>query len=513
MNANISLALATKIDMILSANYGSDSGKFLSFVPPGQPMSFDFDELILTTDGEKDTDVQTIDSNKYNFAYLANVIPEDKVVFEDKNGLLLWDQFKSIIDNSITANMNSSTEDQMLLAEKRIFLENNYATYRNYKIPFDQATDNFLNAKISLDCSAGEDKVKLQNDWDNFQKEMLEERIKSTLNDLIFLGKKNEIEACMQSISKITTATGINDLRNEIAQALDSLVVSENDLGLPYFPTLYSPSNIFQKKSVWSKIILLNSEIELICKNAKPDLKNAYPENDSGDNIEYLSFEYAIVSIVRPWFFEDFLNSDSFKLNELIDPVINDGNIPANGMIPCFINKFICLKKIEYQLKKSTTAPKALILPIISTQPLTEFKIRKLNQVDRSQLVKAIRLKTSNNQKTGASLEHHNIGSEFNKSTTGTLKIDTTKTGDIKTIDHRTKDKIVANNRKLFLWNMKHIATGVTPEKAQPAIVAPVDNKVADNHIVEEFEGIRIVAFECKRLRISPNPNKALDWN
>lgn len=503
MKANISLALATKIDMILSENYGSDRRKFLSFVPPTKQMSFDFDELVLTMNSEDDYDVQTIDSNKYNFAYLSNLIPEDRIIFQDKDGLLLWNQFQTIISNSISAKMILSDEDEAKLKEANAFLENNYANYRNYKIIYDQTRINFKNAKISLEYSTGEDKEKLQNDWDDHQKAMLEENIESAYNDLLILGKEIEIKDYLKTKLAIETKKGIGNLQAEISSNLDLFEETDNDSEIKYFPTLYSPSNIFKKKSEWNKIMLYSSEVSSLCESAKPELKNLYFENDSDDNIEYLLFEYATASIVRPWFFEDFLNSNSFKLNELVDPVINDGKTPANGMIPCYINKFICIKKIEYKLKKDMAVPKSLTIPIISVLPLKKFKISSIKQGDRSQLVKSALWKTSAELNLGTSPLPHKTVHEVHDHTKDEIKVN----------DHRTKGKILANNRKLFLWNRKHIATGVNPKIAQPMAVTPIDDKHVDNLVVEELAGIRIVAFECNRLNLSPNPNMDLDWN
>ncbi|MFZ1322369.1 MAG: hypothetical protein WAT71_12515 [Ignavibacteria bacterium] len=512
MKANISLALATKIDMILSENYGSDQRKFLSFVPPAKQMSFDFDELVLTTNGEEGIDVQVIDSNKYNFSYLSNLIPEDNVMFQDKNGLLLWDQFKKIIANSIPANMILSNEDQAKLKEKRTFLENNSANYYNYKNLYDNATFKFLDAKKSLDCSTGEDKEKLQYDWNDYLKKILEERIFSALNDLIIFGKKNEIEECLQSISNILSRKGIGNLKAEISSKLDSFIATENDSEIEYYTTLYSPNNIFQKKTEWSKITLYNSEIISLCENAKSELKNSYSGNDSGDNIEYLSFEYAVVSIVRPWFFEEFLNSNSFKLNELVEPVINDGKTPASGMIPCYINKFICIKKIEYKQKKDTTVSEELTLPIISVLPLKKFKISTIKPLDRSQLVRSGIWAKTKKSKPGTLSSPDKTDSKVHIHDRTEVKVNDQR--DVSRVrDHRTITKTAANNRKLFLWNRKHIATGISSKIEAPAIVNPINDKPAENLVVEELDGVRIVAFECKRLNLSPNPNMDLDWN
>ncbi len=511
MKANISLALATKIDMILSENYGSDPRKFLSFVPPTIQMSFDFDELVLTMDSDEDFDVNAIINNNSNFAYMSNLIPEDNVMFQDKDGLLLWDQFQKIISNSITANMILSAEDQAKLKNAKTFLEDNYANYHKFKKIYLQTKMNYVDAKISMESSTGEEKEKLENEWNDGLKAILEESIQSAENDLKVLGKRTEIEQKLQTISAIETKKGIGNLKAEISSELD-LFQKSNDQ-IEYFPTLYAPNNIFEKKSEWSSIMLYSSEITSLCENAKPELKKSYTGNDSGDNIEYLSFEYAVVSIVRPWFFEDFLNSTSFKLNGILEGPINDGKIPANGMIPSYINKFICIKKIEYKLKKDTTVPKAFTLPIISVLPLQQFNISAIQQVQSSQLVKSgLRKKLAKLKLRTLSSPDKRLSKVRDHRTKGISKVrDHRAKSILKVTDQRTKKKLVANNHKLFLWNKKHIATVARP-KAKPTIFKPIDDKHVDKLVEEELDGITIVAFECKRLNLSPNPNMDLDW-
>lgn len=502
MKANISLALATKIDMILSENYGSNLRKFLSFVPPTKQMSFGFDELVLTTNEEDGAGVKEVDRNNVNFAYMSNLIPEDKVMFQDKSGILLWDQFEKIITNSITANMKLSEDDQVKLKAAKKFLDNNYAKYHQYKKIYDQAKMNFVNAKISLDCSTGEEKERLQQEWDGHQKELLEDAIQSALNDLKVLGKETEIKERLQTASNIETKKGIGNLKSEIATELD-LFKKTGLSEIEYFPTFYSPNNIFKKKSEWSKIKLFSSEIISLCKNAKPELKKSYPENDSGENIEYLSFEYTVASIVRPWFFEEYLNSSSFRLNGIMKGPINDGKIPANGMIPCYINKFICIKKIEYKIKKDMTNPKSLTLPIISAIPLKQFKIKTIEKADRSQLFKSILLKRT------ANLKFESLSAPDKSAP----KVRDHRRSVLSVKDKRPRKETMINNRKLHLWNKKHIAAVANLKMAHTVKVKSIAEKPDNNLEEDDLDGIRIVAFECKRLNLSPNPDLNLNWS
>lgn len=495
MPSSISLALAAKLHRILSPD-NNNGNKFVSFVPPLTRMQFKYSELDFFSGDGPGIDANTLELNRSNFATLVNQIPADHIIFNPIGKGLLWEVFENnVINNSVTARMNLSEDDKAKLAAAHKFCDENFAVYRSFKNAFDQYQLDYKEAKCSLELASGEEKIKLQKEWDEFREKMLMDRIKAAENDLLVSGKQSEVTAALTTISNLEAKKGISTLRDEIKLKIEDLFskgVAER-AGTEYLYTDFSPLGSFEQNSpAWSQVILYSSEINALCANAPEELKKLFADEAATEGVESISFEYAFVSVVREWFSETLLASSNWKF-AVDGPLVSDGKIPASGLIPAYINKILCIRKLSYKQKKTATVQDKLKLAIISPLLIKEVSIKKTNPVIAQPFIvkRSVVVPTMRTHVTAMT-------------SMPAMRAMTAKPvpGRVIVHDHRT------GAAKLQAWRNIHLAKPVTKAPVKPAI-KPTEPEVKEHSL----EGIIFIAFECKRITASPNPDNSLVWD
>lgn len=492
MSASISLALASKISLVLGNTNDKDDRKFVSFIPPSIQYAFRYPELnFFNNTGSAEVDAITLERNRSNFATIVNQVPNDNIIFSTPDTGPLWKIFETIINsNSITARMELSEEEKKKLAEAQQFCQENYSNYRSYKNAADQCHLDYNEAKCSLDFASGEEKMKLQAEWDSFREKSLKERIQIAENDLEVLGKKAAVTEALNTIQNLETKKGIDQLKEEIQIKLGTLFPKgdASRAGTEYYYTDFSPLGSFDENSpAWSQLVLYSSEIESLCENAPPTLRDLFAGETPIDNLESISFEYAIVSVVREWFSEAFLCSGNWKFALDTDTLVSDGNVPAKGLIPAYLNKIVCIRKLSYKQKIATPEPRQFALPIISRLAVQDFNLKKRTAENPTPVTET--------QPAG--------------------KPQMMRVANLDGLQLHTKPAVATraeNTARLLKWRHQNIAgfKAVRTKDTSPPPPPPPEPSTIREH---SFEGIKFIAFECKRLLRSPNPDPNLVWN
>ena len=486
MLANISLALASKISLILDALQTSSSSKFITFLPPSQKLEFNYSELVFFNVEDANVnkiDANTVELNRSNFAEIVNRIPEDSVSFSPLDSGYLWDVFESIVKgNSIIARIELSLEEEKTLKLAHDFCLDNFGTYKSYKITLDQCILDYEEAKCSAEYATGPEREKLQKNWHDYQEQMLAERIANAKKDLLILGKQSEINAHLTIIDNLEARKAISLLKDQLVTKLQLYAKGvPYRAGTQYLYTDFSPLGTFDKESpAWSSITLYSSEIQTLCAKASAQLKSMFDHVALTENISSISFEYAIVSIVREWFSEAYLTSKNWNFALPGSTLVSNGQNPSIGQIPAFINKIICVRKLSYKQQKVTIKNSSIATPIINSQLIQNFNL-DFKSLDRHSWIK---------------LQNKYVKTDVHAPI----------------VDHGAEDNSAMPERKitdlkLLNWRKKNIAQF---NLAKPRLVQP---RETSSTVDLKFGGVKFIAFECKRLPLSPNPDTTLIWD
>jgi len=540
MESKISMALATKLKMIFEKE-----DKFLTF-----PLGLGFPYRYLNFMKDPSVSGLTLQeqlNNKGDFARLLNIIPEDSAAFSADASRLLWDELKAVLKNSIFAVSGLSEAENRSLDQAIDFLTdlkveedgteipvNSTAVtkYYEYKTVYENAVNTYLNEKITVENSAGAEGDKLKQQWAAYrEKEMMDIKNRAEA-DWKNLGFKVEVEN-NQAIKNTLELKKYLDLYRQAY--LDEISISEipdlNGLGIGFCTTFFSPIDSFDTNLPWTKLTLTKEEIANHVQNASVELKSLFNAAQGSDDIESCSLEYNNVVVIRPWYKPEFFVSRYWKLSE--EMVISDGNVPRKGKIPAYITSMIVVRNIKITRKKKAGS-EPLVLPIFSITPIQTLKMSRTPVTIKSRLASeaiSARTETEIRPKTVSrisvaeaaprsfitmaattSVRSKPVSSSSFKSS---LLISSFKQPVAQPVDSQTTLNIKLNEKKSYVSEKYVGMTIKTP--FSPALPTSVElsGPYANDLITETYnmDGVAVLAFVCKRVPKSPDPDNTLTWN
>jgi len=487
MESNIEVALAIKLQKLFPAT----KEKFLGF-PMG--MGFKYEELNFMEDPGNLTAEQLRQRNLYKaqFARLVNVIPQDKVVLSTDTTRFLWDEYRNVLNNANLAESILTKSEEKQYQEAEDFLTDRiddtvvYSDavnkYYQYKEIYDEAERNYLDQKITMENS---DDNTLKEKWEAYLEKELRDAKDKALTDWINLGYKNKVERYQEIYNRL----GQKDPHRYMQSYLNDLNASNEQLDtndpVGTYTTFYSPSNCFDTKQSWQRITMLRNEINSLIRSAPRELKRFITNEQL--NIESISLEYKKVEVLRSWYYDSLFTSRYWKLPDETT-IISDGKIPRGGEIPAFIKSMIVTRNIEVTRKKTVDSP----------SPPLKFSFWAKN-------IQALKHNVWISKGAQLSPASPNITPILAQSTaTPTIVLAGPSLATLGTISSAQPSNYVM---------AKYVGTSVsTPTLATP--IKQEEKKTEEEFVKEtlELDGVALIAFVCKRLAKSPNPDKTLKW-
>ncbi|WP_292352862.1 hypothetical protein [Methanomethylovorans sp. PtaU1.Bin093] len=485
--------------------------------------------------------------NKGDFARLLNIIPNDSVMFSADASRLLWDELIDVLKNSIFAVSGLSEAENLSLDQAIDFLTdikveadgteipvNSTAVtkYYEYKTVYENAMNTYLNEKITVENSTGPEGDNLKQQWAAYrEKELLDIKNRAEA-DWKNLGFKLEVEN-NQSIKNTLELKKYLDIYRQVY--LNEINISEipdlHGIGIGFCTTFFSPIDAFDTNLPWTKLTLTKEEIASLIQSVSVELKGLFTSMQASDDIESCSLEYNNVVVIRPWYKPEFFASRYWKLSE--DMVVSDGNVPRKGKIPAYITSMIVVRNIKITRKKKAGS-EPLVLPIISITPIQTLKMSRTPVTIKSRLASEaiparaeveIRPKAVSRFSVAEAAPRSFRTMAATTSVRGkpvsfssfksSLLISRFKQPVAQPVDSQTTLDIKLNEKKSYV-SEKYIGMTIkTPfSPALPTSVEP-SGPYANDLITETYnmDGVAVLAFVCKRVPKSPDPDNTLTWN
>lgn len=539
MESKISLALATKLRMIFEKE-----DKFLTF-----PLGIGFPYRYLNFMKDPSVSGLTLQeqlNNKGDFARLLNIIPEDSAAFSADASSLLWDELKAVLKKSLFAVSGLSEAENKSLDKAIDFLTdlkteedgteipvNSVAVtkYYEYKTVYENAVNTYLNEKITVENSTGPEGDKLKQQWAAYREKELVDIKNRADADWKNLGFKVEVEN-NQAIKNTLELRKYLDLYRQAY--LDEIDISEipdlHGLGIGFCTTFFSPIDAFDTNLPWTKLTLTKEEIANLVQNASVELKNLFNTSQGSNDIESCSLEYNNVVVIRPWYKPEFFASRCWKLSE--DVVISDGNLPRKGKIPAYITSMVVVRNVIVTRKKKAGS-ELLVLPIFSITPIQTLKMSRTPVTIESRLVSDITPVRTGVEISPKAVSRFSVaeaaprsfrtmaattsirGRPVSSSFKSSLLISSFKQPLAQPVDSQTTLNIKLKEKKSYISEKYVGMTIKTP--FSPALPISVEHSGPSNNdlITEAYnmDGVAVLAFVCKRVPKSPDPDDSLAWN
>ena len=515
MESRISLALANKLQMIFEKE-----DKFLTY-----PLGVGFDYRYLSFMKEPSASGLTLQeqlNDKGDFARLMNLIPEDSAVYSPDASRFLWNEVKNVLVTADYAKsaLTSSETQQLDKAIAFLWEEHTaqdgtktlvYSTaltrYYEYKTSYEAAERTYLDEKITVETTTGAEGDRLKQQWNGYREKQLRDAKDKALQDWTAMGHKLQVEQC-QVVQQTLEPRKFLNLNGQAY--LSDLALSEipdlNGLGIGFYTTFFSPIDAFDKNTNWLSLTLTKEEINTLVQNAPANLKSIFnPTAGASDTIERISLEYNNIPVLRPWYHPEFFESRCWEEHD--GRVVSDGNTPRKGSIPAYITSLLAVRNI-FVTRKKAAQQQPVVLPILGTNPLTRLQFARAPQIAAVARPAGVAMKPLAHMMLAPQMLAPQTIATSPKALQGAAAIrpDIAKRAMFLDVEQVQRTRYI--DAKYIGTTIKTPPVIIPPKKPEPLPPAPGDL------VTEPYSlgGVAVLAYICKRVPKSPNPDKTLTW-
>lgn len=474
MDSALQLALAAKASQVFG---GED--KFLSF-PALSPFSYPPERLSFTG-----ADATADDLRVYReFSVAANHIARGPL-YDPAAERLLPDVVRDVLDHGICAGSSLGEGDQARYQRALALLYVDPDTlprvpsdvvrvYGRYRDAVQIAKEHLVSR---MGSATNDPNPEVGERWRTIEEPLLRGQIAALEQAWESEGKRSAVEAARE----LERAQALHQASVTWAQwrgqFLADIDMRTDVEGISFAPTSFSPADIAATDD-WQEMTLGAAEINALAESAAPELKRVFGNRPVTD-IQLVKFQYRSARLERPWFPRELFESRFWRQPEGA-AVISDGERLDVGSCPAYPVAVVFARAIEVtRLPATNAAPKRELL-----------RAGHIFQLENAQALAT--LSTAPRPRAAAEPNFVALASA------GLAR------------DHRRR-ALRRGNRVRAEASAAHFAISqpVVRHASDPAPVpvAPPE-RVAD----PVSRDITILAFICRRLPRTPNPDPTLGW-
>ena len=354
MDAMAQLALMSKANQVFGG-----SGIFLSF-PAMTPIAFKPEELN-AANAFSDPNVL---HKMADFALNLNSLPTG-TLFQGAGDNYLWHAYDQWLTDMVLARDQMTADERAQYDEANALLSvkdvNGFlidspmvVAYKQYRDAWFSATQNYKNEQITATSSSD---PAVQTQWKDVDEPRLRALVDQASSDWENKGHKTEVENA-QAMKARLEARSPSSAWNEWRSALISEIDMPTDpvSNMPFAPTLFSPADLFAAE--WLPFHLSSDEIKHLVWSAPDELRKMFYVGDGVSAITSLSFEFRSAALVRPWLDTDVFKARFWKFRDDTPP-LSDGAAVPQGSWPAYISAVVFARNIV-MTTQSTPQPQYL---------------------------------------------------------------------------------------------------------------------------------------------------------
>jgi hypothetical protein len=354
MDALTYLALTAKAKLVFET-----PGTFMSF-PALSPVSYTADQLSFGAFNSTDNGERQVYSE---FARLANAIPTH-TIFE-MGDQFLWDSYASVLRNAILAHGQVTPEDTAAYQKAVSFLNVTDASgistaspqllaYRQFRDAWFLAVQNY---KTQQGSAAALTDANAVSQWQTIDEPRLRALVEQARIDWQTKGFKKQVEDAQQ-VEQAYAARSPELIWHDWSALFDPDIDLQTDPAQQQFaPTSFVPADIFSQD--WPTFNISGAEVTHLVERAPAELKDIFATEGAQPNVDALSFEYRSVALARHWFKPDVFNARFWRLAEGSEP-LSDGGDPPKGSCPAYIVALVFMRNIQVTMHTDHPVPQVI---------------------------------------------------------------------------------------------------------------------------------------------------------
>ncbi|MBD0334919.1 MAG: hypothetical protein ICV62_05485 [Cyanobacteria bacterium Co-bin13] len=346
MDAIAQLALMHKAQKV----FGNDT-TFLSF--PVTPLQYTQAELSFV----QDFNVPRL----REFSLLVNLIPTGDA-WQPTEAKYLWDVYGDVLgghDTQLAQSTRSSQEEAeyqnavQFLNSKRDdgWLEPSpavklYSQFRDQSfVLWERYTTARLTGETATDPEA-------KAHW-----QTVEPQLRQQISDLetrwVNEGFKQEVEQAQQVRNRLG-AKNPNKTWGEWNEKFNPDINALTDANnVQFYPSSFSPLNALEAGS-WQPFTLAKDEVEAMVKAAPAELRSRLAADHQTSDIASISLEFSSAAILRTWLNPDLFKARFWRFSDS-SKQLSDGKIPASGHCPAYVTAVVFARNITVKRASQPT--------------------------------------------------------------------------------------------------------------------------------------------------------------
>lgn len=511
MDSKIALAVMEKARRVFERE-----DTFLSF--PLNPIVFSRTELNAIAEGDL-TDAALMD-----FSQEVNQVPTG-IIWPPDEPRYLWNIYHELQAIKLAASTRTPEEEEDYQKALQFLSQTGpnglredsqaVKAYNQYRDIWFVSQQEYNSKKSTADLS---DDPSEKKQWTEVDEPALRAKIAETER----LWKVNGYRAQVEDAQRIVASLGSKSPQQTWAEWMklynEGIDLKTTPSGVQFVPTGFAPSNAFDDNA-WQKFSLTGVEAAKLINQAPPELQARLAPEQLDIDIDSLSFEYSSVVIRRPWLALDLFKARfwTFYGNTLL----SNGRIPPSGLFPAYVAALVFVRNLEIDLKPDSQKNSAAIeslktkgnlnLGFFLAAPITkEVNARKGMILYDSRIAEA---------KTANYVPANEIRRSFRKKSSATLAATPEKPVLMRSailfkankVDE-AKPSAVASHAVASSISRIKLANFI---RLEPPMITNVPDTRGDKPSQppdQSSDDFMIMAFICRRLPKSPDPDQTLQW-
>ncbi|MBD2108177.1 hypothetical protein [Nodosilinea sp. FACHB-13] len=545
MDAIAQLALTQKAQSV----FGGDN-TFLSF--PLTPLQYTQDDLSF---------VQNFNVSRLKeFSLLVNLIPNGQA-WQPTEAYYLWDVYGDVLgghDTELAQSTRTAQEETQYQRAVQFLsiagadgwpeMSPAVKAYNQFRDQWFVLQEHYNSVKITGETTTD---LALREQWLRVDEPRLRQQLRDLENRWLSEGFKQEVEQSQEIRSRLG-AKNPHRTWGEWNSKFDPSINALTDVdGVEFYPSSFSPMNALASGS-WQTFNLTRDEVDAMVKTAPAELRSRLAADLQASDIESISLEFSSAAIVRTW-----LDSDLFKARfwRFIDRSrqLSNGNTPPAGQCPAYVSAVVFARNITIKRRVQPPAPATPTTPS-PFSPATPVVIRPRRPkpdifIDPTDFPKgkrywdrpSVMMKMVASPVTSLDLSYpilaqtaqpnlapgsvaQSIVTQPLKADAQSLKVNSLNTAQLRPI-HTIEPADLPSRKPLRPMDINPEISQAAASKAflrlqQEAVMRPTlpqASKVSQEPSQTKTtstaaDQIYILAFICKPVPLSPNPDSALQW-
>jgi hypothetical protein len=351
MDSAVQLALMSKAKKVFGAH-----DTFLSF--PVSPLPHTKRQLDFFAQDNADALRQSL-QNLQAFSTLVNLIPDDEAWLPTETRFL-WDVYDQVLKEAEFASSTRTPAEeaayQQALAYLRVAGEGGawedsapVKAYRQHKDAYLLAEQKYLAAKSTAESASD---LAQQRRW----REVGEPAQRAELDALKarwkIVGHRDEVETAQLHVVSLGARSPIQtwaEWNSRFNREIDTLTGASDNFTV--FPSLFSPSNALEE-GAWQPFQLSEHEIKTLLNEAPAELRSRLAADTMTSSVTSVNFEFSSAAILRPWFVSDVFRARFWRFADA-SRIISDGGTPPKGVCPAYVTAIVFARRVAVEQKRS----------------------------------------------------------------------------------------------------------------------------------------------------------------